>query len=202
MTDIITSENLLIGAALLSSQTAKYLITSLRPTDFSVEANCEVFEAMQRIDGRGEEIDAAKAANESGADRQYLYELMEIAPSGSADLEPHITEVRKAALARCARCNRCGRHGAGRNTDPSEVIDNAVQALGKLAEHAEGERSPEKMQRWSSGNGWTAVQCAFRPALQTLTACSAAVCSTAGCMCWRLVPAAAKRRLHCRLQTA
>ena len=63
MTDIITSENLLIGAALLSSQTAKYLITSLRPTDFSVEANREVFEAMQRIDGRGEEIDAAKAAN-------------------------------------------------------------------------------------------------------------------------------------------
>ena len=140
MTDIITSENLLIGAALLSSQTAKYLITSLRPTDFSVEANCEVFEAMQRIDGRGEEIDAAKAANESGADRQYLYELMEIAPSGSADLEPHITEVRKAALRRGVRDAIAAAGTAlDENTDPSEVIDNAVQALGKLAEHAEGE---------------------------------------------------------------
>lgn len=140
MTDIITSENLLIGAALLSSQTAKDLITSLRPTDFSVEANCEVFEAMQRIDGRGEEIDAAKAANESGADRQYLYELMEIAPSGSADLEPHITEVRKAALRRGVRDAIAAAGTAlDENTDPSEVIDNAVQALGKLAEHAEGE---------------------------------------------------------------
>ena len=53
MTDIITSENLLIGAGLLSSQTAKHLIASLRPTDFSVEANRDVFEAMLRIDGRG-----------------------------------------------------------------------------------------------------------------------------------------------------
>ena len=65
---------------------------------------------------------------------------MEIAPSGSADLEPHITEVRKAALRRGVRDAIAAAGTAlDENTDPSEVIDNAVQALGKLAEHAEGE---------------------------------------------------------------
>lgn len=140
MADIITSENLLLGAALLNSQTAKHLITSLRPADFSVEANREIFEAMQRIDSRGEDVDPAKVANESGVVRSYFYELMEVAPSGSVDLEPHITEVRKATLRRGVRDAIAAAGTAlDENADPAEVIDNAVQALGKLAEHAEGE---------------------------------------------------------------
>ena len=62
MTDIITSENLLIGAAITNPQTARRLLEELKPEDFTVEANREIFEAMQRIDNRGEDVDPAKAA--------------------------------------------------------------------------------------------------------------------------------------------
>lgn len=140
MTDIITSENLLIGAAITNPQTARRLLEELKPEDFTVEANREIFEAMQRIDNRGEDVDPAKAANESGVVRSYFYELMEIAPSGNADLEPHIAEVRKAALRRGIReVLSAADTDIIANADPSEVIDGMTQQLAKLAEHAEGE---------------------------------------------------------------
>ena len=140
MTDIITSENLLIGAAITNTQTARRLLEELKPEDFTVEANREIFEAMQRIDNRGEDVDPAKAANESGVVRSYFYELMEIAPSGNADLEPHIEEVRKAALRRGIReVLSSADTDIIANADPSEVIDGMTQQLAKLAEHAEGE---------------------------------------------------------------
>lgn len=140
MTDIITSENLLIGAAIINPQTARRLLEELKPEDFTVEANREIFEAMQRIDNRGEDVDPAKAANESGVVRSYFYELMEIAPSGNADLEPHIAEVRKAALRRGIReVLSAADTDIIANADPSEVIDGMTQQLAKLAEHAEGE---------------------------------------------------------------
>lgn len=140
MTDIITSENLLIGAAITNPKTARRLLEELKPEDFTVEANREIFEAMQRIDNRGEDVDPAKAANESGVVRSYFYELMEIAPSGNADLEPHIAEVRKAALRRGIReVLSTADADIIANADPSEVIDGMTQQLAKLAEHAEGE---------------------------------------------------------------
>lgn len=140
MTDIITSENLLIGAAITNPHTARRLLEELKPEDFTVEANREIFEAMQRIDNRGEDVDPAKAANESGVVRSYFYELMEIAPSGNADLEPHIAEVRKAALRRGIReVLSAADTDIIANADPSEVIDGMTQQLAKLAEHAEGE---------------------------------------------------------------
>ena len=140
MTDIITSESLLIGAAITNPQTARRLLEELKPEDFTVEANREIFEAMQRIDNRGEDVDPAKAANESGVVRSYFYELMEIAPSGNADLEPHIAEVRKAALRRGIReVLSTADADIIANADPSEVIDGMTQQLAKLAEHAEGE---------------------------------------------------------------
>ena len=140
MTDIITSENLLIGAAITNPQTARRLLEELKPEDFTVEANREIFEAMQRIDNRGEDVDPAKAANESSVVRSYFYELMEIAPSGNADLEPHIAEVRKAALRRGIReVLSAADTDIIANADPSEVIDGMTQQLAKLAEHAEGE---------------------------------------------------------------
>ena len=105
-----------------------------------MEANREIFEAMQRIDNRGEDVDPAKAANESGVVRSYFYELMEIAPSGNADIEPHIAEVRKAALRRGIReVLSAADTDIIANADPSEVIDGMTQQLAKLAEHAEGE---------------------------------------------------------------
>ena len=140
MTDIITSENLLNGAAITNPPTARRLLEELKPEDFTVEANREIFEAMQRIDNRGEDVDPAKAANESGVVRSYFYELMEIAPSGNADLEPHIAEVRKAALRRGIReVLSTADADIIANADPSEVIDGMTQQLAKLAEHAEGE---------------------------------------------------------------
>ena len=140
MTDIITSENLLIGAAITNPQTARRLLEELKPEDFTVEANREIFEAMQRIDNRGEDVDPAKAANESGVVRSYFYELMEIAPSGNADLEPHIAEVRKATLRLGIReVLSAADTDIIANADPSEVIDGMTQQLAKLAEHAEGE---------------------------------------------------------------
>lgn len=105
-----------------------------------MEANREIFEAMQRIDNRGEDVDPAKAANESGVVRSYFYELMEIVPSENADLEPHIAEVRKAALRRGIReVLSAADADIIANADPSEVIDGMTQQLAKLAEHAEGE---------------------------------------------------------------
>ena len=72
--------------------------------------------------------------------RSYFYELMEIAPSGNADLEPHIAEVRKAALRRGIReVLSAADTDIIANADPSEVIDGMTQQLAKLAEHAEGE---------------------------------------------------------------
>ena len=116
------------------------MLEELKPEDFTVEANREIFEAMQRIDNRGEDVDPAKAANESGVVRSYFYELMEIAPSGNADLEPHIAEVRKAALRRGIRdVLSAADTDIIANADPSEVIDGMTQQLAKLAEHAEGE---------------------------------------------------------------
>ena len=140
MTDIITSANLLIGVEITNSQTARRLLEELKTEDFTVEANREIFEAMQRIDNRCEDVDPAKAANESGVVRSYFYELMEIAPSGNADLEPHIAEVRKAALRRGIReVLSTADADIIANADPSEVIDGMTQQLAKLAEHAEGE---------------------------------------------------------------
>lgn len=138
--DSITSENLLLGAAMMNEQNTKQVVEALKAEDFAVEENRAIFEAIGRIYGRGESVDPVKVLNESGTDRERLFELMEIAPGIAVKLDVHIAEVRKAALRRGVR-DVIGVADAEltENADPAEVIDNAVQALGKLAEHAEGE---------------------------------------------------------------
>ena len=139
MTDLITSENMIIGAGLLDGEQAKALIGRLRPEDFSVEANREIYEAFCQIDANGEEIDAAKVANLSGVSRDYLFQLLEIAPT-RADIEPHIAEVKKASMRRCIRA-AMEQINADilANDDPSEIIDRAVRDLQEIGQGNGGE---------------------------------------------------------------
>lgn len=138
--DFLDSENLLIGTSIMNDANAKQVLEALKAEDFAVEENREIFKAVQRIIGRGEAIDPVKVLNESGTDRQRLFELMEVAPANLINLDTHIAAVRKAALRRGVRdVISTADAELVENADPSEVIDSAVQALGKLAEHAEGE---------------------------------------------------------------
>ena len=101
--DFLDSENLLIGTSIMNDANAKQVLEALKAEDFAVEENREIFEAVQRIIGRGEAVDPVKVLNESGTDRQRLFELMEVAPANLINLDTHIAAVRKAALRRGVR---------------------------------------------------------------------------------------------------
>lgn len=136
MADLITSENMVVGAALLDGSTAKELLSMLRPEDFTVEANRLLLEAFARLDADGQEIDAAKAANLSGVDRRYLYELMEIAPVRT-DITGHVAEIRRSAMRRSIRAvMEQANAEILANADPAEIIDTAVQNLQRAAQSA------------------------------------------------------------------
>ncbi len=134
MTDIFTSENMLLGAALLDEGAAKELIGRLRVEDFALEQSRLLFETIVALDADGERIDAAKVANRSGADRNYVMELMELAPV-RADLDAHIAEVRRAAMRRALRevaeeMNRA----VLANEEPGEITGKAMEELRRIEE--------------------------------------------------------------------
>lgn len=138
MTDIITSENMLVGAALLNTHTAREVLQAVSPEDLAVEANRELLKAMLKIDARGEIIDAAKAANESGVDRRYCMELMDVAPL-NLDVTAHAEAVIKAAMRRDIRAalDR-GNIALDAETPPEEVIDELSKSLDETTKRASG----------------------------------------------------------------
>lgn len=139
MTNLITSENTVIGASLIDGSTAKDLLGMLKPDDFSVEANKEIFEAFQKIDANGETIDAAKAANVSGVDRNYLFELMEIAPV-RADISSHVAEIKRASMRRGIRgVMETVNTEILSNSEPSDIIYRAVKDLQDVGQGYSGE---------------------------------------------------------------
>lgn len=139
MVNLITSENTVIGAALLDGATAKDLLGMLRPDDFSIEANKAIFEAFQQIDANGETIDAAKVANVSGVDRQYLFELIEVAPART-DVTSHVAEIKRASMRRGIRgVMETVNAEIMANSEPSDIIDRAVKDLQDVCRGYSGE---------------------------------------------------------------
>ncbi len=134
MSDVLTSENMLLGAALLDEGAAKELVGRLQTEDFALEINRLLFSTMRSLDAGGERIDAAKVANLSGADRQYIMELMEIAPV-STDLEAHIAEVRRASMRRSLRqAAEEMIRAVTENEEPGEITGRVMEELRRIEE--------------------------------------------------------------------
>lgn len=159
MTDLITSENYLCGAGLLDGQTAKELTGMLRPEDFSVEINRDIFDGFCKLDAAGEQIDAAKVAN-LGINREYLFDLMQITPV-RADINAHVAEVKKASMRRAVRGVLAQADAdilAG--DEPTEIIDRMLTGLqdaqkGKTAEVMTGEEAALEFWDTLDGGGFS-----------------------------------------------
>ncbi len=134
MSDVLTSENMLLGAALLDEGAAKELVGRLRAEDFAMEINRVLFDTMRSLDADGECVDAAKVANRSGVDRQYIMELMDIAPVRT-DLEAHIAEVRRASMRRSLRqAAEEMIRAVAENEEPGEITGRAMEELRRIEE--------------------------------------------------------------------
>lgn len=168
MTDgkLLESETLLLGAALIDADTARALLGKLKPDDFALEIDREIFAAMGRIDGRGEAIDPVKVLHEAGAEREYLMGLMDIVP-GAVDMESHVAAVREAAARRRVRetlenASAMLDEGAA----AGDVMDTVARSFDEIGKAGDGElisgedAALEFWDRLDAGGGF-AVQTGF-----------------------------------------
>ena len=97
-TDILTAENAVLGACLSDCALWGTVLNALHETDLAGDANRCIFRAARTLDADGKTPDAPAIADlvqQDGIERRYLFELMEVADSGSK-LDQSISSIKRS----------------------------------------------------------------------------------------------------------
>lgn len=140
-TDILTAENAVLGACLSDCALWGTVLNALHETDLAGDANRCIFRAARTLDADGKTPDAPAIADlvqQDGIERRYLFELMEVADSGSK-LDQSISSIKRAAQLRTL--SQLGENIAERaraGDEPNSITGDAIKALDDLGESSTG----------------------------------------------------------------
>ena len=136
--DILNAENAVIGACLVDASLWHVVLDKLHRDDLLSEWNQTAYEAARRLDAEGKTPDAP-AISDAGLDRQYLFDLMEVACAGTA-IDQNIELVRKEARRReLAEIGEALADGARKGGEPEALIGDAERRMQAMDERDSGQ---------------------------------------------------------------
>lgn len=137
----LEGEQAVLGSMLIDAECIKEVMDKLRPGDFYLRQNREIFETIYSMFTYGRSIDGITVAEEmqkSGTydaktTRSYLAQLMEITPT-SANVMEYVAIVRDKSLLRsvasaAAEITALVQEGAGEASDTLEAAEQKIYAI-------------------------------------------------------------------------
>ena len=137
-TDILNAENAIIGACLVDASLWHVVLDKLHRDDLLCEWNQNAYEAARRLESESKKPDAPAIAD-AGLDREYLFQLMQIACAKST-IDQNIELVRKEARRReLAEIGNTLAEGARKGGEPESLIEEAERQIQALDERDSGQ---------------------------------------------------------------
>ena len=135
------AEQAVLGSMLIDSACVKDVVDKLRPEDFYLQQNQEIFETIYTMFSYAQPIDGLTVADElkknglydEATTRSYLYQLMELTPT-SANAMKYVDIVRDKALLRsvgqaAGEISRLVQEGVGEAQDILEAAEQKIYAI-------------------------------------------------------------------------
>ncbi len=141
-TDILTTENAILGACLENPGLWQEVFPALHTDDLLAETSRAIWNAACSLDSEGAIPDAVSIADrvaQSSIDRKYLIELMQVACMPSA-VEQNVELVRRESRRRALEdIGRDITLRAQQGDDPNTIASDAEKALSELDERDSGD---------------------------------------------------------------